>query len=123
MVKRKQHWVFVHGRESNPVVRCRAGIKIYYGNQQDDRPDLETRPPAVLVFYDTERNMFRIVRLNDQTGIEVGGAEHFKASYGGDITPGSHRFEERPLKGGETRGRLPQNTSLTSIRDNTRGCL
>ncbi|MBW2059296.1 MAG: hypothetical protein JRJ26_17550 [Deltaproteobacteria bacterium] len=77
----KEHWVFIDGRESNPMICSRMGIKIYFMDHDDHGPRLETRVPGLLILYDTERDRFKVVRLNNRTGIEVEGVEHFRSKF------------------------------------------
>jgi len=74
----KEHMVFIDGREAHPMICSRTGIKIYYMDHEDEGPNLASRVPGLLVLYNAEKNRFKIVRLNDRTGLEVEGAEHFK---------------------------------------------
>lgn len=71
----KEHWVFIDGREADPMICSRAGIRIYYMDHEDKGPDLAFRIPGLLILYDEEKRRFRIRRLNDRTGIEVGGVQ------------------------------------------------
>lgn len=69
----KEHWVFIDGREADPMICSRTGIRIYYMDHEDKGPDLASRIPGLLVLYDEEKRRFKIWRLNDRTGIEVEG--------------------------------------------------
>ncbi|NIO03698.1 MAG: hypothetical protein GTN74_03525 [Proteobacteria bacterium] len=69
----KEHWVFIDGRDAGPMICSRAGIRIYHMDHEDNGPDLASRIPGLLVVYDEEKKRFKILRLNDRTGIEVEG--------------------------------------------------
>ena len=74
VVEMKEHWVFIEGRQGGPMICSRAGIRIYYMDHEDEGADLTSRVRGLLVLYDGERKRFRVLRLNDQTGIEVEGS-------------------------------------------------
>jgi hypothetical protein len=74
VMEMKEHWVFIEGRQGGPMVCSRAGIRIYCMDHQDEGADLASRVPGLLVLYDEEERRFKILRLNDRTGIEVEGA-------------------------------------------------
>jgi hypothetical protein len=70
----KEHWVFIDGRQGGPMICSRAGIRIYRMDHEDEGADLGSRVPGLVVLYDDERRSFRVLRLNDRTGIEVEGS-------------------------------------------------
>ena len=72
--KMKEHWVFVEGRQGTPLICSRNGIRIYYMDAKDDGAHLASRVPGLSISYDPLEDAFRIVRLNDKTGIQIEGA-------------------------------------------------
>ncbi len=77
----KEHWVFIDGKQASPMICSRIGIRIYFMDHEDTGPHLESRVPGLSIYYNTENNRFKIVRLNDKTGIEVEGVEHPELEY------------------------------------------
>jgi hypothetical protein len=71
----KEHWVFIEGRHGSPMICSRIGVRIYFMDREDDGPDLETRVPGLQILFDKEKNSFKIVRLNDKTGMEIVASE------------------------------------------------
>lgn len=65
--------MFIDGREASPMICSRAGIRIYYMDHEDKGPNLASRIPGLLVLYNEEKRRFKILRLNDRTGIKVEG--------------------------------------------------
>jgi len=74
VVEMKEHWVFIDGRQGGPMICSRAGIRICYMDHKDKGPNLASRIPGLLVLYDEEKRRFKILRLNDRTGIELEGS-------------------------------------------------